>query len=98
MNEPGSERGSTTRVVELHPTTTRNAGRYGARSKPTWGITVGIAELMSAGQVWMLVTGSHKRDILSRALTDPIGPDLPATFLREHPRCRVITDRSAGEE
>ena len=98
MNEPGTAVDAPTRVVELSPSTSANAGSYGARTKPTWGITVGFAELMTAGEVWLVVTGAHKRDILAQALTGPIGPDLPATYLRDHPNLRVMVDRSAGGE
>lgn len=96
MNEPGSTVDLPTRVVELAPTTAEHAAAYGASSTPSWGITVGLAELMAAREVWLLVTGEHKREILERVLHDPIGPDLPATFLRNHSDCTVLADRTAA--
>lgn len=96
MNEPGSGRDSRTRVVELAPSTARRALAYGATRTPHWGITVGIAELMRAKEVWVLVTGSHKREILDRALHGPVGPDVPASFLTEHDRCVFLVDESAA--
>jgi glucosamine-6-phosphate deaminase len=95
MNEPGSGDDSPTRIVTLEETTAANAARYGATSRPTWGITVGMAELMDATELWLLVTGAHKREILGRALVDPIGPQLPCTFLRLHRACTVLADHSA---
>ena len=95
MNEPGSTADLTTRVVELDSVTAENAASYGATETPTWGITVGLAELLVARELWLLVTGSRKREILRRALDDPIGPDLPATFLREHPNAALFADESA---
>lgn len=96
MNEPGTAVDAPTRVVELAAETSANAGSYGASISPTWGITVGFAELMTAGEVWLVVTGPHKRDILSQTLTSPIGPDLPATYLRSHHNLRVMVDISAA--
>lgn len=96
MNEPGSTSEDATRVVTLEDTTSRNATNYGTMTPPTWGITVGISELMEADEVWLLVTGSHKTDILDRVFARPIGPDLPATFLRDHPQLTVFVDRSAS--
>ena len=95
MNEPGSTADLTTRVVELDPVTAENALSYGATATPTWGITVGLAELLGAHELWLLVTGSHKGDILRRTLDESIGPDLPATFLREHANATLFADESA---
>jgi glucosamine-6-phosphate deaminase len=96
MNEPGSEASSMTRVVKLADETSANASRYGATNSPTWGITVGLSELLAARRLRMVVTGGHKSEILESCLTWPIGPDLPATFLRLHPDLAVFADESAA--
>jgi glucosamine-6-phosphate deaminase len=92
MNEPGSTADLPTRVVDLAPSTSAHAAVYGATTTPTWGITVGIAELMAARELWVLVTGAHKREILKRVLSASIGPGLPSTYLREHENCAVFAD------
>lgn len=98
MNEPGSGPESPTRVVALEPSTTDHAREaYGATSSPTWGMTVGLAELLAAKEVWLLVTGRHKAAILETTLTGAIGPDVPATLLRDHPNALVLADASAAE-
>ena len=96
MNEPGTAITAPTRVVDLHPETSKGASAYGATRPPSWGITVGMAEMMAANELWLLVSGAHKKDILCRAGEEPIGPSLPATYLRLHRNARVITDRSAS--
>ena len=97
MNEPGSDRHSPTRVVSLHPSTSLHAQEaYGATVMPTWGLTVGLEQLLAARQVWLLATGGHKAKILKQTLTAPVGPDIPATFLREHPAATVLADESAA--
>lgn len=95
MNEPGATADLTTRVVELDPSTSAHAAHYGATITPTWGITVGLAELLAARELWLLVTGEHKSDILHRTLNDPIGPEIPATQLRDHDNFTVFADESA---
>jgi glucosamine-6-phosphate deaminase len=95
MNEPGATAEMGTRVVTLAPTTAENARRYGASVTPTWGITVGIAELMAARAVWVLVTGSHKTDILKRTLHGAVDSEVPATFLTEHSACTFFVDQAA---
>jgi glucosamine-6-phosphate deaminase len=96
MNEPGSSRDSTTRVVELAESTQTGALAYGAEHRPEWGITVGISELVECHEVWVVVTGSHKSAIFARVMRSGVGPDLPATYLREHPNVRFLADTAAA--
>ena len=96
MNEPGSTPRSATRVVDLADSTSERALTYGASIRPLWGITVGIEELMAARELWLMVTGAHKTEILRTALEGPIGPNVPATFLREHDNAMVLADAAAA--
>jgi 6-phosphogluconolactonase/glucosamine-6-phosphate isomerase/deaminase len=96
LNEPGSEVDSMARVVDLAVETREAVRGYGADPPPTWGMTLGIAEVLSAKEIWLLVTGAHKADILRSALDEPIGKHLPATFLRSHANAVVLADREAA--
>lgn len=97
FNEPGSTPHSPTRVVTLE----RGSGeaaveRYGASQVPRGGITLGMDQLLASDEIWLLVTGERKAEVLDRALRGPVGPDVPASFLRSHPRLRVIADTAAA--
>ena len=97
LNEPGSYADAATRVVRTSESSRRAAAeRYGADPAPTAGITLGVARLLEAREVWLLVTGERKAGILARALEAPRGPDCPATWLRSHPALRVIADEPAA--
>ena len=97
LNEPGSAAESPTRVVRLAPATRVAAkDRYGSTTEPELGMTIGLRPILDSREVWLLVTGPNKTEILDRMLTGPIGPDLPASFLREHPSAVVLADRSAA--
>lgn len=96
LNEPGSELTSTTRVVQLTPETSEHSESYSSEAPATWGVTMGIDTLLSSDEVWLLVTGPHKAEILSRMMNDDIGPDVPATFLRAHANVRVWADEPAA--
>ena len=99
MNEPGSGPASVTRVVRLAPETQDNAvTSYRATTRPTWGITVGMSELLAADEVVVLVSGSHKREIIARLLGEPPGANLPATLLSSHENARLIIDGSAAAD
>jgi 6-phosphogluconolactonase/glucosamine-6-phosphate isomerase/deaminase len=96
LNEPGSEPDSPTRVVELAATTRQGMRSYGAVADTDWGMTTGLKELLAGREVWLLVSGDHKREILRRFLEEPVGADLPATWLREHDNCVVWADEAAA--
>lgn len=96
LNEPGSGRETITRVVQLTPDTGGHATSYGSDTPATWGVTLGIDTLLAAEELWLLVTGTHKAEILARAMTDDIGPALPATFLRTHQNVTVFADEDAA--
>jgi glucosamine-6-phosphate deaminase len=97
FNEPGSAADSPSRVVELAELSRRAATeRYGATRVPTGGVTLGLARLLEAAEVWLLVTGERKREVLARVLSGPQSEDCPATFLRGHPGLRVLADDAAA--
>ncbi len=97
LNEPGSTIHTVTRVVELAATTRTSAAGYADGSEaPTWGVTMGMATILSAREVWLLVTGAHKSWVLHRTLSAEIGPDLPATMVRNHPDATVFADEAAA--
>ena len=99
LNEPGSGPDSPMRVVGIAAATQEAAlGRYGAGSAPVTGITLGMDRLLAAREVWLLVTGARKADILARALHGPEGGDCPASFLRRHRRLWVIADKAAAAQ
>lgn len=97
LNEPGSLADSPTRVVETAATSRAAAlDRYGAASAPALGITLGMDRLLAAGEVWLLVRGERKAAVLARTLEEPEGSEVPATFLRRHPRLTVFADEAAA--
>lgn len=97
LNEPGARPDDPTRVVRLAASSRRAAAeRYGADPPPTAGVTLGLDRLLAAGEAWLLVTGAAKAAVLARALEEPEGPDCPASYLRRHPRLRVVADDAAA--
>ena len=97
MNEPGAEPDARTRRVELAGATVEAAARYlGDHHRPSWGVTVGLADLVAAERVWVLVTGEHKADVVRACLEDRPTPALPASGLRGHPGCTWWLDEAAA--
>ena len=97
FNEPGSRPDSPTRIVRLAASSRQAAmARYGASRVPTAGITVGMDRILGAREVWLLVTGERKAQILRRALRDPESPDCPASYLRRHSNLSTFADEPAA--
>jgi 6-phosphogluconolactonase/glucosamine-6-phosphate isomerase/deaminase len=72
------------------------ARNYGADPPPTWGLAIGLAEIIAAREVWLLVTGSGKATVLSRVVNDEITDQVPATLLRTHPNAVIWVDEAAA--
>ncbi len=96
MNEPGSAVDTGTRVVELAPSTREAARGHGADPPPTRGVTLGMAGIQAAREVWLLATGADKATIVARTLAGPVTPEVPASLLLAHPRLRIILDDDAA--
>ncbi len=96
MNEPGSRRsgGPPGSSWRRRPSTARSA-TFGGRYRPTWGVTVGLADLLAAREVWVLAAGAAKAEIVRRSFEGPAGADVPASLLRTHPNCTWWLDSTA---
>lgn len=96
LNEPGSAPDSSTAVVSLASASRSVAEGYGAGDAPARGITLGLARILASNELWLLVTGERKAEILARALDGPISDDCPASHLRRHPALTVFADEAAA--
>ena len=96
FNEPGASVRSRTRLVTLTQATRRaNAGEAGGLP-PRQAVTMGIATILEARHCCLLVRGRAKAEVLRAALLGPIGPALPASFLRRCRQLTVIADTAAA--
>ncbi len=99
FNEPPCGPEASTRLIALTEATRRQnaAGFDGqAAAVPAQAITLGLAEILSARQLVLLVTGEAKAGILARALVQPPTPDVPASWLQRHPDLLVLADPAAA--
>jgi glucosamine-6-phosphate deaminase len=97
FNEPGSERESRTRAVELAPETLEDHAELfgGSERVPRRAITMGVATILAARRIRLLAFGESKAFALARALRGPVDPASPATFLGEHADCLILADEGA---
>jgi glucosamine-6-phosphate deaminase len=100
FNEPPCVAEASTRVVELCPTTRRqNAAAFGGdpAAVPAQAITLGLAEILAARRILLVVTGAAKAPIVRALLHQPVSEQLPASWLQGHSSVEVIADRAALE-
>lgn len=99
LNEPGFAPDSTVRRAGMHPMSISSSAKYLAHGGlPTWGLTVGLKELLASREVWLLATGASKADIIDRVCHGPITPQIPASLLRDHSNCLLLVDAAAGKK
>ncbi|MEX0589364.1 MAG: glucosamine-6-phosphate deaminase [Cyanobium sp.] len=98
FNEPPCGPESPCRCLALSPATrAQNAAAFGGdpQAVPARAITLGLAEIMAAERILLVVTGAAKAEILRRALLDPPCSEVPASWLQGHGDVTVIADEAA---
>lgn len=98
-NEPGAPVESRTRVVRLTPGSVEQAAGYWPEEDPvpSLAMTMGVATLLEARQLVLIVSGEGKAEMLRRTLRDAPGSAVPASWLRlAGNRLRVIADEAAA--
>ena len=98
FNEPPADRDAPTRAVDLTPATIGSNARYwgGVDDVPTRAVTTGMRQLLAARAIVMVVSGPTKREIVHRALEEPVTPQVPASVLQEAVAdVTVVVDREA---
>jgi glucosamine-6-phosphate isomerase len=97
LNEPGTSPSLRLHVSEIHPVTKQVGQKYfSSPQQLTKGITLGIATLMEARHVILVVSGEKKTAVLQQAIEGEITPQLPASLLRNHPCFMVFADQAAA--
>ena len=99
FNEPPCPVDAPCRCLELSDTTRRqNASAFGGNPEavPRRAITLGLAEILAAQRLVLVVTGAAKAAILGRLIASAPSADLPASWLRSHPNLELVVDRAAA--
>lgn len=99
-NEPGSERDSRTRVLTLTQESLDQAAAYwhNTWTVPRQAMTIGVATLLEARKIVLIVSGASKGDILRRALREDPTADVPGSWLQlAADRLEVIVDEAAAQ-
>jgi glucosamine-6-phosphate isomerase len=98
MNEPGTLQSLRSHVTALDPITQKVGQKYFKEQQQlTEGITLGLATLMESKHIILLISGSHKAEIVQRLINKEISEQLPASLLRNHSGLRIYLDKAAAQ-
>lgn len=97
FNEPSDAFELETHVVNLTDTTIQANARFFASADevPRQAMTMGIQTIMQAKKVLVAVSGKDKAEIVKKAFTGPVTPQVPASILRMHPDVILVGDKAA---
>lgn len=98
LNEPGTSVSLRSHVSDIAETTKTVGQKYFSKPQPlTKGITLGLATLMDAKHLLLIVSGEKKASILKQALQHEPAENIPATLIRDHPGFVVYVDKDAAK-
>lgn len=91
FNEPSGAFAAVTHKVKLTESTIKANSRLFEREEdvPRYAITMGIGTIMKAKKL-LLIAGEGKADIVERAISGDVVPEVPAPVLQLHPDVTVI--------
>lgn len=97
FNEPNDEFDKETHCVDLTQMTIEANKRFfnSVDEVPKQAYTMGIATIMRAKCVLMVVSGKDKAQILKDSFFGPITPQVPASILQLHPNFILVADEDA---
>ncbi len=97
LNEPGTSALLRSHVSDIAETTKTVGQKYFSKPQTlTKGITLGLATLMEAKHLCLIVSGEKKAAILKEALQYEPTENIPATLIRDHPNFYVYADKAAA--
>lgn len=101
FNEPGSSLASRTRIKTLtHDTIVANSRffEHDVDRVPKTALTVGVATIMDAEEVLIIVSGRNKARALQQAVEAGVNHMWTVSCLQLHPRGIIVCDDEATEE
>lgn len=99
FNEPNTPFSQETFVVELTEKTRKDNQRFfnSLDEVPTHAMTMGIANIMRAKTLLMVISGANKADAVKKLASGVITEEFPASILNKHNDVIVIVDEEAAQ-
>lgn len=100
FNEPGPFLMPYCHVARLSEESRRHTMVRSMESKPHFGLTLGMQEILASGRIVLLVAGEGKNETIAGLLSEKVSTTLPASFLwlHENVDCLIDQDVFANHE
>lgn len=95
FNEPANTLTPNCHVAELTAASLNHQMINALGKKPSYGLTLGMADILSSNKIILLVTGAKKKEVIEKLLTKKISTYLPASFLWLHDQVECYIDAEA---
>jgi galactosamine-6-phosphate isomerase len=95
FNEPAESLAPHAHVAKLSDASLAHAMLRQSNQRPTYGLTLGMGDIMRSREVLVLVSGGAKVEPLERLLTARIATAFPASLLHLHPQTTLFCDVAA---
>lgn len=97
FNEPNDELQAHCHIATLTSASMKHSMASEMQVKPTYGLTLGMADILQSKKILMLITGKEKRKIVDKFLSEKITALLPASFLWLHPNVVCLIEKNTIE-
>lgn len=98
FNEPAEYLQPDCHVAKLSDKSLQHQMVTDIKEKPTYGLTLGMADIMHSKRILILINGSKKRVIVQKFLSKKITSSVPASFLWLHPNVTCLIEIDALSE
>lgn len=94
LNEPADVLQPGFHVCELAETTLNHGMIKALNKPPTYGMTMGVGEILSSKKIILFISGSGKKEAFEQLLKEEVTTQFPASLLWLHPNVDVLIDQS----
>lgn len=95
FNEPDQFLRSHCHVARLSEKSFEHPMAKNMERTPTYGLTIGMKDILQSGKIIILVTGERKKEIITNFLSKRITTLLPASFLWLHSNVECLINKHA---
>jgi len=93
FNEPADHLLPNCHITVLSEQSLKHSMATGMKQVPSYGLTLGMANILQSGKIIMLITGAGKKEMIRDFLSGKINTLLPASFLWLHPKVICLIDK-----
>ncbi len=94
LNEPSEVLQPGFHVCKLAESTLNHGMVKSLKQPPTFGMTMGMGEILCSRKILLFISGSGKKEAFQRLLKEEVSTQFPASLLWLHPNVEVLVDES----